>query len=62
MGLRDQSLSAETNKTTAMVLKLSEKLLGCGHTVCMDNFYNSPDLARFELCMLTEKFSSISKE
>jgi hypothetical protein len=29
-----------------MVLKLVEPLLGCGHTLRMDNLYNSPELAR----------------
>jgi hypothetical protein len=53
MELTDQFVTAETNKTAATVLKLSEKLSGCGHTVCMDNFYNSEELARFDLCMLT---------
>jgi hypothetical protein len=37
----------ETNKTAAILVKLVENLLGRGHTVWMDNIYNSPDLARF---------------
>ena len=32
-------------KTAAIVLKLLEPLLGHGHTLWMDNFYNSPELA-----------------
>jgi hypothetical protein len=47
MELANQFVSAETNKTTAIVVKLTENLLGCGHTVWMDNFHNSPELARF---------------
>jgi hypothetical protein len=43
----NQFVSAETNRTAAIVVKLTENLLGCGHTVWMDNFYNSPELARF---------------
>jgi hypothetical protein len=34
------------NKTTAIVMKLIEPLLEQGRTVWMDNYYNSPDLAR----------------
>jgi hypothetical protein len=34
------------NKTTAIVLHLVEPLLEKGHTVWLDNFYNSPALAR----------------
>jgi hypothetical protein len=40
-------LSAETNKTAAIVVKLTENLFGHGHTVWMDNFYNSLELAQF---------------
>ncbi|PNF31583.1 hypothetical protein B7P43_G00790 [Cryptotermes secundus] len=47
MELTNQYVTAETNKTTAIVITLLENLLGRGHTVWMDNFYNSPDLARF---------------
>jgi hypothetical protein len=39
-------ITADTNKTTAIVLKLVEPLLKQGRTVWMDNFYNSPSLAR----------------
>jgi hypothetical protein len=62
MELTDQFVTEETNKTAVTVLKLSENLLGCGHKLCMDNFYNSPELPRFELCALMGKVSSISKE
>jgi hypothetical protein len=40
-------VTAETNKTAAIVVKLTENLLGRGHTLWMDIFHNSPDLARF---------------
>jgi hypothetical protein len=39
-------VTQEMNKTTAIVLHLVEPLLGKGHTVWLDNFYNSPALAR----------------
>jgi hypothetical protein len=39
-------ITADTNKTTAIVLKLVEPLLKQGRTVWMDNFYNSPCLAK----------------
>ena len=39
-------ITPETPKTAAIVLKLLEHLLGRGHTLWMDNFYNSPELAR----------------
>ena len=39
-------ISPDTPKTEAIVKKLIEPLLGRGHTVWMDNFYNSPNLAR----------------
>jgi hypothetical protein len=35
------------NKTSSIVLKLIEDLLGKGCTLWMDNYYNSPDLAAF---------------
>jgi hypothetical protein len=47
MELANQFLSAETNKMAAIVVKLTENLLGPGYTVWMDNFYNSLELARF---------------
>jgi hypothetical protein len=47
MELANQFVSAETNETAAIIVKLTENLLGRGHTVWMNNFYNSPDLARF---------------
>jgi hypothetical protein len=43
MDLTNQFMTTET----AIVVKLLENLLGRGHTVWMDNFYNSPDLARY---------------
>jgi hypothetical protein len=39
-------ITADTNKTTAIVLKLLEPLLKQGRTVWMDSFYNLPSLAR----------------
>jgi hypothetical protein len=39
-------ITADTNKTTAIVLKVVEPLLKQGWTVWMDKFYNSPSLAR----------------
>ncbi|XP_021913223.1 piggyBac transposable element-derived protein 4-like [Zootermopsis nevadensis] len=47
MELTNQFVTAETSKTAVIVVKLLEPLLGRGHTVWMDNFYNSPHLARF---------------
>jgi hypothetical protein len=38
---------AEKNKTTTIVVKLIETLLNKRHTIWMDNYYNSPDLAAF---------------
>jgi hypothetical protein len=38
MELANQFVSAETNKTAAIVVKLTENLLGRGHTVRMDLF------------------------
>jgi hypothetical protein len=39
-------VTQEMNKTTAIVLHLIEPLLRKGYTVRLDNFYNSPALAR----------------
>jgi hypothetical protein len=36
-----------TYKTTAILLNLSEPLFHKGCTLWMDNFYNSPGLAKF---------------
>jgi hypothetical protein len=47
MELTNKFVNSETNKTAARVIKLVEPLLGHGHTLWMDNFYNSPELARF---------------
>ena len=33
-------------QTAAIVLELLEPLFGCGHTLWIDNFFNSPELAR----------------
>jgi hypothetical protein len=47
MELTNEFVNSETNKTAATVTKLVKPLLGCGHTLWMDNFYNSPKSARF---------------
>ena len=39
-------ISGDTNKTATIVLSLVEPLLKKGHTLWMDNFYNSPALAQ----------------
>jgi hypothetical protein len=39
-------ITPETPKTAAIELKLLEPFLGRGHTLWMDNFYNSPELVR----------------
>jgi hypothetical protein len=40
-------ITPNTPKTTAIVMKLTEPLLGKGYTVWTDNYYNSPELAHF---------------
>jgi hypothetical protein len=67
MELANQFVSAEANKTTAIVVKLGENLLGRGHTVWMDNLYNSLEFTKFlkskkkktvlELYVITGKMS-----
>jgi len=44
--IQSHIITENMNKTTAIVLKLLEPLLHKGYTVWMDNFYNSPALAR----------------
>ena len=51
--LHSPLITADTNKTSAIVLKLVEPLLNQGRTLWMDNFYNSPTLAR--LLKITHK-------
>jgi hypothetical protein len=46
MELTNQFVTTETNKTAEIIVKILENLLGRGHTVWMDNFYNSSNLAR----------------
>ncbi|GBP11160.1 PiggyBac transposable element-derived protein 4 [Eumeta japonica] len=46
----NQLLTALTGKTTKIVLNLLEGLEHKGHCVTMDNFYNSPALARYLKC------------
>jgi hypothetical protein len=43
----NQFVAADTNKTAAIVVKLSENILGSGPTVWTDRFYDSPKLAVF---------------
>jgi hypothetical protein len=38
-------ISEEKSKTAIVMLSLVEPLLGKGHTLWMDNFYNAPALA-----------------
>jgi hypothetical protein len=35
------------NKTAVILIKFVEPLLGHGHTLCMEIFYNSPELSHF---------------
>jgi hypothetical protein len=44
--IKSSLITANINKDTAIVMKLTEPLLKQGQTVWMDNYYNSPDLAR----------------
>ena len=47
-------ISGDTNKTATIVLSLVEPLLKKGHTLWMDNFYNSPALAQRLKSMKTD--------
>jgi hypothetical protein len=40
MELMNQFVTADTNKTAAIVVKLSENIFGSGSTVWMEKFYN----------------------
>jgi len=42
IALESSLITPDTPKTAAVVLKL----LGCGHTLWIDNFFRSPELAR----------------
>ena len=44
--LQSRLIIADTRKTATIVLKLLELLFGRGHTLWLDNFFNSPELAR----------------
>ncbi|PNF14286.1 hypothetical protein B7P43_G07092, partial [Cryptotermes secundus] len=44
--LNSSLIRENTNKTTSVVLHLVEPLLHRGHTLWMDNYYNSPQLAK----------------
>ena len=39
-------ITPDTSKTAAVVLELLEPLFGHGHTLWIDNFFKSPELAR----------------
>jgi len=39
-------ITPDTPKTAAVVLELLEPMFGHGHTLWIDNFFNSPELAR----------------
>jgi hypothetical protein len=39
--------SRDKNKTTAIEVKFAEPLLYKGYTICKENFYDSPALAKF---------------
>ena len=44
--LQSSLITPDTPKTAAVVLKLLEPLFGRGHTLWIDNFFSSPELAR----------------
>ena len=44
--LQSSLITPDTPKTAAIVLELLEPLFGHGHTLWIDNFFNSPELAR----------------
>ena len=46
MVLQSSPITPDTPKTAAIVLELLEPLFGRGHTLWLDNFFNSPELAR----------------
>ena len=46
MVLQSSLITPETPKTAAVVLELLEPLFGHGHTLWIDNFFNSLELAR----------------
>jgi hypothetical protein len=59
MELTNQFVNSDTNKTAAIVFKLVEPLLGHGHTLWMDSFYISPELARFLKLKKTDCVSTL---
>jgi len=44
--LQSSLITPDTPKTAAVVLELLEPLFGRGHMLWIDNFFNSPELAR----------------
>ena len=44
--LQSSLITPDTPKTAAMVLEILEPLFDCGHTVWIDNFFSSSELAR----------------
>jgi hypothetical protein len=51
MKLTNKFVNSNTNKTAETVIKLVEYLMDHGHTLWIDNFYNSPELT----CLLKSK-------
>ena len=45
-GPKSSLITPDTPITPAVVLKLLEPLFGRGHTLWIDNFFSSPELAR----------------
>jgi len=46
MVLQSSLITPDTPKTAAVVLELLEPSFGCGHTLWIDKFFSSPELAR----------------
>ena len=44
--LQSSLITPDNPKTAAVVLERLEPLFGCGHMLWIDNFFNSPELAR----------------
>jgi len=59
--LQSSLITPDTPKTAAVILELLELLFGRGHTLWIDNFFSSPELARklkiehFTDCVGTEQ-------
>jgi len=46
MVLQSSLITPDTAKTAAVILELLEPLFGHGHMLWIDNFFNTPELAR----------------